>query len=113
VDRAEVDCLGQGQSADGANCLNAQAPAGPSLDPARGATPLAFLVDDVGESERQSRLRELRRLSLLLFGARHKITVALGEAVANPSTTDRALRLLDAAPALPKRHLLATFVRLL
>jgi hypothetical protein len=96
-----VNCHEEWRSADNADRFGVQAP-----------RPLAFLVAGVSEPERHSRVRELRALSALLFGSRHEITVALSVAVADLDATDPALRLLHAAPALPKRRLLATFGRL-
>ena len=64
-------------------------------EPARAEPRLAFLIADVGEPERHSRVREPRALSVLLFGARHEITVALSVGVADPDATDRALQLLN------------------
>jgi hypothetical protein len=78
-----------------------------------GAPPLAFLIADASESEREARFRELRALSLVYFGREHPITAALGEAIADPGATNRALGLLDAAPALRRRRLLAAYGALL
>jgi hypothetical protein len=74
-----------------------------------GTPRLAFLIADGSESERQARFRELRALALVYFGGSHAITVALGEAIADPGATERALGLLDAAPALRRRRILASF----
>jgi hypothetical protein len=74
---------------------------------------LSFLVVGVSELERQARCRELRALSLLLLGHGHAATVALAAAIADPAATDRALRLVDALPALRHRRLLASYTALL
>jgi hypothetical protein len=110
VDRADVDCRSdEWQQAHSAKRRSAQAPrsrrhqadivdqakaAHLSFDGTHEATPLAFLVAGVCESERQSRVRELRVLSLVLFGARHEITVALSEAVAVLSTAPSSCSML-------------------
>jgi hypothetical protein len=74
-----------------------------------GEPRLGFLIADAGEVEREARFRELRALSLLYFGREHPISAALGEAIADPGATERALGLLDAAPALTRRRLLASY----
>jgi hypothetical protein len=74
---------------------------------------LAFLLDGADEAERTARLRELRTLSLVFLGRLNPVTVALGEALADSDATDRALRLLDAAPALRRRRLLAAYQALM
>jgi hypothetical protein len=71
--------------------------------------PLAFLIADASEAERQARFRELRALALVYFGSSHPITAAFNEAIADPGATERALGLLDAAPALTRRRLLAAY----
>jgi hypothetical protein len=68
---------------------------------------------DAGELERQARLRELRALSLLYCGRDHPATIALTEAIADPSAADRALAQLDTLPALRRRRLLANYAALL
>jgi hypothetical protein len=75
--------------------------------------PLAFLIADASESERQARFRELRALSLVYLGLRHPATAALGEAIADPDATARALELLDRAPALRRRRLLSAYQTLM
>jgi hypothetical protein len=58
-------------------------------------------------------LRELRALTLVYFGAKHPITAALRAAIVDPDVTEHALSLLDAAPALCRRRLLAAYGALL
>jgi hypothetical protein len=70
---------------------------------------LGFLVSGCSPSEHAARLRELRALSLVYLGLRHPVTVALGEAIGDPSMFDRALAELDAVPALRRRRLLCAY----
>ena len=75
------------------------------------AADLRFLID-AGSAERAARLRELRELralATLLLGCSHPATRALAAAVRDPTATEAALAAIGALPALPKRHLLATF----
>ena len=66
---------------------------------------LAFLMAGLPEAERAARFCELRALAFVYLGLRHPATVALTEAVADPAAGPRALALLDAVPALPRRRL--------
>jgi hypothetical protein len=73
------------------------------------SAPLVFLIADASEAERQARFRELRALALVYFGREHPLMAVLGEAITDPGATEHALGLLDAAPALTRRRLLATY----
>jgi len=57
-------------------------------------------VFDLAEPERTTRLREARMAALLLLGAKHSLTVALADAIADPGVLIGALAELDALPAL-------------
>ena len=70
-------------------------------------------VFDLAEPERTTRLREARMAALLLLGAKHSLTVALADAIADPGVLIGALAELDALPALPRRRLLATLAAVL
>jgi hypothetical protein len=70
-------------------------------------------VFDLAEPERTTRLREARMAALLLLGAKHRLALALADAIADPAALVRALAELDALPALPRRRLLATLASVL
>jgi hypothetical protein len=70
---------------------------------------LDFLLTGLPEAERAARCRELRALALVFIGLRHPATVALAEAIGDPAAGPRALALLDAVPALPRRRLLSAY----
>jgi hypothetical protein len=70
-------------------------------------------VFDLVEPERSARLREARMAALLLLGAGHSLTAALGDAIVEPEALIAALAELDALPALPRRRLLATLAAVL
>jgi hypothetical protein len=70
-------------------------------------------VFDLTEPERTTRLREARMAALLLLGAKHRLALALADAIADPAALVRALAELDALPALPRRRLLATLASVL
>jgi hypothetical protein len=72
-----------------------------------------FLLQGVSEGERVARCRELRALALVHVGASHPLTVALGEAVADPDANERALAELGRLPAPRRRKLLAAYMALL
>jgi hypothetical protein len=70
---------------------------------------LALLMTAIPKADRAACCRELRALALVYLGLRHPATVALAKAVADPAAGPRALTLLDAAPALPRRRLLSAY----
>ena len=70
-------------------------------------------VFDLAEPERTARLREARMTALLLLGAKHRLALALADAIADPGVLIGALAELDALPALPRRRLLATLASVL
>ena len=70
-------------------------------------------VFDLAEPERTARLREARMAALLLLGAKHRLALALADAIADPAALVGALAELDALPALPRRRLLATLASVL
>jgi hypothetical protein len=74
---------------------------------------LAFLLSDCSNTERAARCRELRALSLVYLGLRHPVTIALAEAIVDPSATDRALSEINTIPALRRRRLLASYAVLM
>jgi hypothetical protein len=57
----------------------------------------------VPEAERAARCRGLRALALVYLGLAHPLTVAFGEAIADPATTERVLAELGAVPALRRQ----------
>jgi hypothetical protein len=74
---------------------------------------LDFLLAGISEAERDARLREMRVMAMLLCGAGHPLTRALGAAISEPQAIERALRELAALPALRRRRILATVASLL
>jgi hypothetical protein len=70
-------------------------------------------VFDLAEPERTARLREARMAALLLFGAKHRLALALADAIADPAALVGALAELDSLPALPRRRLLAALASVL
>jgi hypothetical protein len=70
---------------------------------------LVSLLAGIPERERAAHCRELRALALVYLGLRHPATIAPAEAVADPAAGPRALALLDAVPALPRRRLLSAY----
>ena len=70
-------------------------------------------VFDLAEPERSARLREARIAAVLLCGAKHRLALALADAIADPASLVRALAELDALAALPRRRLLATLASVL
>jgi hypothetical protein len=70
---------------------------------------LGFLISGTAEAECAARLRELRALALVYCGAAHPATLALAEAIADPTTAARALAHLDGLPALQRRRLLSAY----
>jgi hypothetical protein len=66
-------------------------------------------LDDV---ERRARLREWRAIACLIVGPRHALTIALGDALDDPTAAERARQQLEALPPLPRRRVLATYAAL-
>jgi len=72
---------------------------------------LAFLVGGT-EGERLTRLGILRGLALCHLGVDHPVVAALAKAAADSTADILPLNLLEAAPALPRRRILANFAAL-
>ena len=70
-------------------------------------------VFELAEPERSARLREARIAAVLLCGAKHRLALALADAIADPAALVGALAELDALPALSRRRLLATLASVL
>jgi hypothetical protein len=60
-------------------------------------------------TERVAQFRLLAGLAALLFGSRNALVLSLRQAERDDVARVRALDLLNAAPALPRRRLIATF----
>ena len=67
----------------------------------------------IDEAERAARFRELRVLAAVYVGSRHSLTVALGEAVTDAASSERARVELSSLPALTRRRLLSVYGALL
>ena len=67
----------------------------------------------IAEAERITRCRELRALALVYLGPEHRLTVELGNAIADAGALAAARAELCALPALRRRRLLATYAALL
>jgi hypothetical protein len=72
--------------------------------------PLRFLLAG-DEGERLLRIGVLRGLCLSHLGANHGVVDALAKAAVDPTADSLVFDLLDAAPALPRRKILASFGR--
>jgi hypothetical protein len=70
---------------------------------------LAFLLAGASESERLTRMRELRVLIRLVCGPDHPVTIIFDFAIKGKIDTDRALSAPDLLPARQRRDILCTF----
>src|SRR5437763_359670 len=74
---------------------------------------LAAVFNGVTESERASRVRELRIAAMLQLGPNHPVTRAAAAAIRDPDAIGALLAELDELAALPRRRLLATMASVL